>query len=141
MADRLSPERRSWLMARVRGKDTTPELVVRRTAHRLGYRFRLYRRDLPGKPDLAFAGRKAVIFVHGCFWHRHAGCRKATTPKTREAFWTEKFERNVDRDQKVLDELRALGWRVLTIWECETKTPDDIAKRLDDFLSGPPASG
>lgn len=134
MADRLSPERRSWLMSRVRGWNTTPEMAVRRAAHRLGYRFRLMRKDLPGKPDLTFPKYRAVIFVHGCFWHRHSGCRKASTPKSRETFWNEKFERNVARDARVVEELVRLGWRVMTIWECDTKDVGGIDRRLDSFL-------
>ncbi len=139
MVDRLLPGRRSWLMGRVRGKNTIPELVVRRTAHALGYRFRLHRKDLPGTPDLVFPGRMAVVFVHGCFWHRHQGCRKASVPGSRMEFWVEKFDRNVARDARNVDDLKCAGWRVLTIWECETKDKDRaaLAARLSAFL-GPP---
>ena len=125
---------RSALMARVRGKDTKPEMVVRRVAHALGYRFRLHRRDLPGSPDLVFPNRRKVIFVHGCFWHRHPGCRRATTPKTRAEFWLAKFERNVERDVRKEIELMAAGWEVLVIWECETRDPDGISSKLRIFL-------
>lgn len=126
-------------MARVRGKDTIPELVVRRVAHALGYRFRLHRKDLPGTPDLVFPGRMAVIFIHGCFWHRHPGCRKASVPGSQIEFWTDKFHRNVARDARNVDDLERAGWRVLTIWECETKDKDRaaLAARLSAFL-GPP---
>ena len=122
-------------MARVGPKDTKPELVVRRLLHRLGYRFRLHRNDLPGTPDVCFPGRKKVIFVHGCFWHRHAGCRRATTPKTRTFFWKEKFVQNVARDHRKLTGLRRLGWHTLVVWECETENESELADRLVHFLS------
>jgi DNA mismatch endonuclease (patch repair protein) len=123
-------------MARVRGKNTTPELVVRQTVHALGYRFRLHRKDLPGTPDLVFPRRKAVVFVHGCFWHRHPGCRKASIPSSHTEFWADKFDRNVARDERNIDDLERAGWRVLTIWECETKAKDraDLVARLTSFL-------
>lgn len=135
MVDRLTPERRSALMSRVRGKDTSPELRVRRLAHALGFRFRLHRRDLPGRPDLVFPRLRKIIFVHGCFWHRHEGCRKATHSKSRIDYWEEKFTRNVERDRSVQLELAVQGWNVLVIWECETKVPDDLAVRLKEFLA------
>ncbi|AYV45183.1 very short patch repair endonuclease [Caulobacter flavus] len=134
MVDRISPERRSWLMARVKGQNTLPEIIVRRMAHSLGYRFRLHVRELPGSPDLVFPRRRAVVFVHGCFWHRHDGCRKATSPKSREDFWNEKFERNVARDRRVKSELELMGWRVLVVWECETRDPEKLALDLQAFL-------
>ena len=130
MVDRLTPERRSWLMSRVRGKDTGPELRVRRVAHALGLRFRLHRKDLPGKPDLVFPKHHLALFVHGCFWHRHPGCRKATDPKSREQYWRTKFANNVRRDARVVQQLEDLGWRVETIWECESKSHQLIAARL-----------
>ena len=114
---------RSALMGRIRGKNTAPEIVVRRAAHHLGLRFRVHRRDLPGTPDIVFRKYRLVIFVHGCFWHRHQGCRRCTTPKTRTEFWNEKFRKNVERDQRDADALRKRGWNVLTIWECQTKNP------------------
>lgn len=129
---------RSALMSRIHGKNTKPELVVRRLAHALGYRFRLHRRDLPGSPDLVFPGRKKVVFVHGCFWHRHPGCRRATTPKTRMEFWLAKFARNVERDVRKEMELIAAGWEVLVIWECETRDPDVLAATLRAFLEPSP---
>src|SRR5690349_12205489 len=108
-------------MRAIRGRDTTPELIVRRTAHRMGYRFRLHRSDLPGKPDLAFPRRRSVVFVHGCFWHGH-DCRKGrSTPKTNEAFWTAKLARNVARDAEQRAQLQSLGWRTLILWECEVR--------------------
>ena len=135
MVDRLTPERRSALMSRVRSKDTSPELRVRKVAHALGYRFRLHRRDLPGCPDLTFVSLGKVIFVHGCFWHRHPRCRKATMPKSRVAFWKAKFDRNVERDQQVKRKLRRLGWRVFTIWECQTHDPERLRSESQRFFS------
>lgn len=121
MADTLTPEARSALMAKVRGRDTKPELIVRKTLHALGYRFRLQAKELPGRPDIVMRPRKKVIFVHGCFWHRHPGCRLASTPKTRTEFWQAKFEANVARDRRNVDALVADGWRVLVVWECQIK--------------------
>lgn len=126
---------RSALMARVRGKNSKPEITVRRMAHRLGYRFRLYRRDLPGTPDLVFPKLRKVIFVHGCFWHRHQGCSRTTTPKTRFEYWAEKFKRNMERDAAKQRQLEALGWDVLILWECETFDYDKLSERLIEFLS------
>ncbi|MDX8518725.1 very short patch repair endonuclease [Mesorhizobium dulcispinae] len=125
---------RSALMARVRGANTKPELIVRRAAHALGYRFRLHRRDLPGSPDLVFPRLRVALFVHGCFWHRHENCRRATTPKTRTLFWSTKFEANVRRDQRVVAELAALGWRSEIIWECETINPEKLRVELHSRL-------
>jgi DNA mismatch endonuclease (patch repair protein) len=122
------------MMGRIRGKDTKPEMAVRRLAHRLGYRFRLHRRDLPGSPDLVFPGRKKVVFVHGCYWHRHSGCRMAYEPKSNVAFWTKKFAANVVRDEKVLADLKSQGWDTLVIWECEAKDPELVASRLSTYL-------
>lgn len=134
MVDNLSPEERSRLMSRVRGKDTKPEMVVRRLVHSLGYRFRLHRRDLPGSPDLVFLGRRKVIFVHGCYWHRHH-CRKATMPKSNMAFWAEKFDRNVRRDHENRRELELDGWEVLVIWQCETENTIQLTRTLNQFLA------
>jgi len=131
MADRLSPERRSWLMSRVKGKGTRPEMAVRRLAHSLGLRFRLHKAELPGRPDLAFPRFKTVVFVHGCFWHRHTGCKKATSPKSRVDYWGKKFHANIARDARNAADLKRLGWRVLTVWECETKNPELLRKKLD----------
>jgi DNA mismatch endonuclease, patch repair protein len=132
--DRLSPERRSWLMSRVRSVDTTPELAVRRIVFGLGYRYRLHDAALPGKPDLVFAGRGRVIFVHGCFWHGHANCRYAKLPKTRVAFWRQKIETNCERDARHVRWLRRNGWRVLTIWQCELRNVDKLIGRLHRFF-------
>ena len=133
--DHLTPEQRSDLMRRIRGKDTKPELVVRRLAHAMGYRFRLHRRDLPGSPDLVFPGRRKVVFVHGCFWHAH-GCQGGRVPATRPEFWAAKFEGNKRRDRRSERRLRRDGWGVMTVWECQTakrKLPR-LAGRLVRFL-------
>jgi DNA mismatch endonuclease, patch repair protein len=121
-------------MSRVRRKGTEPELVVRKTAHRLGFRFVLHRKDLAGYPDIVFPKYRAVIFVHGCFWHRHGDCRKASIPKTRRKYWTRKFERNVARDAAARRTLRQSGWRVLTIWECQARHEARLARKIKDFL-------
>jgi DNA mismatch endonuclease (patch repair protein) len=122
-------------MAAVHSKNTKPELVVRKLVFGMGYRYRLHSAKLPGKPDLVFPGRHKVIFVHGCFWHRHKGCRYATSPKTRVDFWEAKFDANVARDQRTNRELKELGWSVLTVWQCQLKEPEKLARKLDDFLS------
>jgi DNA mismatch endonuclease, patch repair protein len=132
--DSLSPERRSWNMSRIRSTDTAPERIVRSVLHSLGYRFRLHKRSLPGRPDIVLAKHKTVIFVHGCFWHRHQGCRFCYTPKSRTDFWSEKFDANKVRDRKRTQDLKDLGWRVLTIWECETKHQEVLAETLDKYL-------
>jgi DNA mismatch endonuclease (patch repair protein) len=126
--------KRSALMARVRGCNTKPELVVRRVAHELGFRFRLHQGDLPGTPDLVFPRLKMVVLVHGCFWHRHHGCYRATTPKTRRQFWLSKFRTNLTRDRRTIAALRRLGWKVLVVWECETFEIEALRKRLSKFL-------
>lgn len=122
-------------MARVRGKDTKPELRVRRAAFALGFRFRLHRRDLPGTPDLVFPRLRKAILVHGCFWHRHPGCRGASTPVTRTEYWSRKFEENQLRDRRKLSQLADLGWDTLVIWECQTKDPGVLRATLTKFLS------
>ncbi len=123
-------------MRQIRSKDTKPELAVRRLVHRLGYRFRLHRRDLPGSPDLVFPGRRKVIFVHGCFWHQHPnpGCRDARAPRSNGDYWKPKLARTAVRDAEAEQELRTLGWDVLTIWECELNR-DDLSDRLRAFLN------
>lgn len=135
LADRLDTEARSKLMSKVRGKDTGPELIVRRAAHRLGYRFRLHRRDLPGTPDLVFPRHRSAIFVHGCFWHGH-GCSKGRLPKSRLDYWAPKIEANRLRDKATVRRLEASGWRVLTIWQCETLDSEALAARISAFLEG-----
>ena len=137
MVDRIPPERRSWLMSRVRSKDTSPEMAVRRLTHSMGYRYRLHGKDLPGSPDLVFPSRKAVIFVHGCFWHRHDGCKKATTPKTRNEYWANKFELNVSRDARAISDLEIKGWKALIIWECETRNLEYLSLKIKKFLDEP----
>ena len=132
MADRLTPEARSRNMAQIRSRDTGPELRVRRAAHALGLRFGLHRRDLPGTPDLVFPGRRIALFVHGCFWHRHTGCRLAYTPKSRIEFWQAKFEGNVARDRRKESDLQKAGWMPVVIWECETRDPDRLAGIIRD---------
>jgi DNA mismatch endonuclease (patch repair protein) len=121
MTDTLTRAERSALMARIRGKDTSPEWGVRRFLHRNGFRYRLHRRDLPGRPDIVLPKLRTVIFVHGCFWHRHEGCAKTTTPSTRKAFWEAKFKANVERDLRKANELKAQGWRIIIVWECDVK--------------------
>lgn len=128
MEENVSPARRSEIMRAVKSKNTSPEKRVRSTAHRLGLRFRLHRKDLPGSPDLLFPKKKTALFVHGCFWHRHENCARATTPKTNVDFWREKFRRNVERDRETRRKLEETGWRVLVIWECETKNQEFIEK-------------
>ena len=142
MTDTLTPERRSWNMSRIRGTDTQPELAVRRLLHRMGYRFRLHRGDLPGRPDIVLPRHSLVIFVHGCFWHRHKGCRDATTPKTRVDFWQNKFDENIGRDRRNRRALKKLDWQIGCIWECETKNGEILQRRLEMILKAllpPPA--
>jgi DNA mismatch endonuclease, patch repair protein len=134
MTDKISKARRSANMRAVRSRNTRPEIQVRRVAHCLGYRFRLHRRDLPGKPDIAFPGRQKAIFVHGCFWHQHSGCRRATVPKSNRTFWRSKFARNAERDAEQLAAIRKRGWRALVIWECETKDSLKLAHKIRRFL-------
>ena len=128
MVDVVSPESRSRMMSGIRGKDTKPEMIVRKALFAAGYRFRLHRRDLPGAPDVVMPGRKIAIFIHGCFWHRHAKCKYAKLPSTRPAFWQEKLARNVERDQNAIDSLMLSGWRVLTVWECSTRNVEALHK-------------
>ena len=135
MVDNLSPEMRSWNMSQIRCKDTKPEKILRSLLHNKGYRFRLHSKNLPGKPDIVLRKYKTVIFVHGCFWHRHVGCKFAYTPKTRVDFWSKKFERNIQRHNKVEQKLKDLGWKVFVIWECEIKDHDKIADRIKNIFS------
>jgi len=132
--DRLSTEHRSWNMSRIKGTNTKPELRVRSLLHRMGYRFRLHCRKLPGKPDIVLPRHETVIFVHGCFWHRHPGCRFAYTPRSRVSFWTQKFQRNIERHAEVDEQLKRLGWRVILIWECETKDEEKLRAVLENVL-------
>lgn len=138
VTDRLTPEQRSFNMGQVRGRDTKPEMVVRRALHGLGFRFRLHRRDLPGRPDIALPKWKTVVFVHGCFWHGH-GCELFRWPATRPEFWKTKIAGNVQRDREAVQRLLADGWRVVTIWECAIKgkarlAPEALAKALGEAI-------
>jgi DNA mismatch endonuclease, patch repair protein len=135
VADHVNSEKRSLIMAAVRSKNTSPEMAVRRIVHALGYRYRLNVPTLPGRPDLVFPARRKVIFVHGCFWHRHNRCRYASSPKTNCEFWESKFAANVARDRRVRRELKKMNWAALTVWQCELKNPEKLTERLDDFLS------
>jgi DNA mismatch endonuclease, patch repair protein len=136
MADIVTPEVRSRMMAGIRGKDTKPEMIVRRGLHAMGFRYRLHDKSLPGKPDLVFPKYKAVVFVHGCFWHKH-DCRYFKWPKTRPEFWRSKISANVRRDCLVFEELRKAGWRIGVIWECalrQTRDPVEQIYNLSDWL-------
>lgn len=133
--DTLSPEYRSWNMSRIKGRNTTPELKVRSALHRAGFRFRLHRKDLPGTPDIVLPRFRTVIFVHGCFWHRHEGCRFAYMPKSRQEFWQAKFSKNVERDERKILQLQQAGWNVEIIWECETMDMRTLSRRLDLIIS------
>ena len=136
--DKLTPERRSANMRAIRSKGMKPELIVRQLAHRLGYRFRLHRKDLPGKPDLAFIGKRKAIFVHGCFWHQHSACREGRPPSSNAEYWGPKLGRNVQRDRDNLEKLEEIGWQVLVVWECETGDKSALQDRLKGFLDSPP---
>ena len=133
--DRLTPENRSQLMSRIRSENTQPELIVRRLLWRMGYRYRTHPKDLPCKPDIVFRGRRQVVFVHGCFWHRHQGCERTAIPKTKESYWLPKFDRTVQRDKDCENRLREIGWSVLVVWECETKNLALLESKLRDFMS------
>jgi DNA mismatch endonuclease, patch repair protein len=134
VSDRITKQRRSWNMSRIRGENTAPEVRVRSLLHRLGYRFRLHSRVLPGKPDIVLPKYKAVVLVHGCFWHRH-GCKSTATPKSNKSFWQAKFKQNVTRDAAVRKQLRASGWSVLTIWACTVKDEVNLTRQLNRFLA------
>lgn len=144
MADIVTPAVRSRMMSGIRGKDTKPEMHVRRALFAAGYRFRLHRRDLPGAPDIVLPGRRVAIFAHGCFWHMHQGCKNAKLPSTRPDFWREKLEANVHRDQRNIEALLAQGWRVLTVWECATRDQETLASlsaALSSWIEGDQQSG
>jgi DNA mismatch endonuclease (patch repair protein) len=132
--DTLSSSERSKQMGLVRSKDTKPEIAVRRLVHSLGYRYRLHVRKLPGSPDLVFSGRRKVIFVHGCFWHRHPRCKNTRLPKSRVEFWETKLRSNRERDLKNQRKLRRLGWRYLVLWECQIRDTDTLTEQVVDFL-------
>lgn len=143
MADFLSPKERSERMSRIRSKDTSPELALRKALHALGLRFRVHDKRLPGKPDIVLPRFKTVVLVQGCFWHRHGGCKVATTPKSNTSFWQEKFERNVERDRRNAAALNALGWKVLIAWECELasqRKAEAAARRIASEIGHPSAT-
>jgi DNA mismatch endonuclease (patch repair protein) len=135
MADCFTPQERSRNMSRVKGRDTKPELLVRSIVHRLGYRFRLHGKSLPGRPDIVLPRHRKIIFVHGCFWHGHAGCRRAARPSTNREFWDRKIDGNVARDVANVKALRHAGWKVLVVWQCATKDRERLEKILRKFLS------
>jgi len=128
MKDRLTKEQRSWNMGQIKSKDTGPERIVRSLLHRMGHRFRLHEKSLPGRPDIVLPRHKTVIFVHGCFWHRHRGCRNCTTPTRNRAFWLTKLEGNAKRDKTNQRMIRMLGWRCAVVWECETEFPQGLER-------------
>jgi DNA mismatch endonuclease (patch repair protein) len=132
----LPSELRSKIMRAVKSRDTGPELIVRRLVHRLGFRFRLHRKNLPGKPDLVFIGKRKVIFVHGCFWHGHDCARGARIPKANRAYWLTKIGGNKLRDQRSIAALNDMGWKSSIVWECETNRPEILKIRLSSFLRG-----
>ena len=134
MVDVHTKELRSFNMSRIRSKDTKPEIVVRKLVHRMGYRYSLHRKDLPGKPDLVLVKHKKIIFVHGCFWHIHRCRYGSVVPKTNKKFWKIKREGNVDRDKRNLRKLRREGWKVLVIWECQIRNSEKLINKLEKFL-------
>jgi len=134
MADKISKLHRSWNMSKIRSKNTKPEKRVRSVLYKMGYRFRLHKKNLPGLPDIVLNKYHLVIFVHGCFWHRHSGCKFSYQPKSRIDFWEAKFKRNIERDEEVRLLLWQLGWKVETIWECQTFTSEDIMEALKKIL-------
>jgi DNA mismatch endonuclease (patch repair protein) len=134
MTDSITSERRSDNMRKITSRDTKPEVLVRKLLFRLGYRFRLHRRDLPGRPDIVFPGRSKVIFVHGCFWHQHQDCREGHIPASRQEYWIPKLTRNTRRDYEHVLELKRLGWEVLVIWECQTMQIDRVVEVISNFL-------
>jgi DNA mismatch endonuclease (patch repair protein) len=134
MADRLSSEERSRNMSRVKGRDTKPERLVRSLIHGMGYRFRLHRKDLPGRPDIVLPRFRKVVFVHGCFWHSHAGCPRAGRPTSNIEFWNAKIDRNIERDIAAQEALKQLGWDVAVIWQCEMRDEPALAKSLAAFM-------
>ena len=136
MTDVFTPEKRSAVMSRVKNRDTAPEILVRSLLHRMGYRFRLQVKDLPGTPDIVLPKYRSVIFVHGCFWHGHEGCPRSQRPQANAEFWNEKIGKNMARDEKAQDDLRAIGWRVLIVWQCRTRKTDELRQTLEEFLTG-----
>ncbi|MEN6476300.1 MAG: DNA mismatch endonuclease Vsr [Syntrophaceae bacterium] len=134
MADVFTKEKRSWIMSRVKGRDTKPEILVRSFIHRMGFRFRVHRSDLPGNPDIVLPRHGKVIFVHGCFWHGHLQCPRSKRPTTNKDFWNKKLDGNIKRDKRFQRKLHRLGWKVLIVWQCETNNPEKLLKKLERFL-------
>jgi len=134
MPDVYSKKKRSWIMSRISGADTKPEMVVRKAVHGMGFRYRLHESKLPGKPDIVLPRHKKVIFINGCFWHGHQGCKRSKRPATNIKFWNRKIDATIARDAKVKTELKKLGLQVLTIWQCQTKDPETLIKKLSRFL-------
>ena len=130
MADHLSVKKRSWNMSLIRSANTKPEIAVRKILHSLGFRFRLHKKNFPGKPDIVLKKHKTAIFVHGCFWHQHKGCKRSNIPKTNKSYWVTKLERNKKRDALHKKELKKMDWKTIVVWECEIKTPEKLGKRL-----------
>ena len=128
-------ERRSRNMSAIKSKNTKPEIAVRKVLHSIGYRFRLHRKDLPGSPDIVLPKYKTVIFVHGCFWHRHENCKYASNPKTRKEFWENKFKTNVKRDKEIQEKIKNIGWKSVVIWECEVRNIESIEEKIKRFLN------
>ncbi|WP_213378867.1 very short patch repair endonuclease [Allochromatium tepidum] len=136
MPDRFTPQERSRIMSLVKGRDTKPEKVVRSLLHAMGYRFRLHRNELPGKPDIVLPKYRKAIFIHGCFWHGHAGCRRAARPESNADFWNKKIDENMARDKKAQAELKNSGWDLLVIWQCEMKDLEKLRRNLNQFIKG-----
>lgn len=134
MVDKLTKDRRSWNMSRIHSKNTKPEIKVRSELHKLGYRFRIHKNELPGKPDIVLPKYKKIIFVHGCFWHNHKNCKKSGIPKSNIDFWEDKINKNVIRDSAVVNKLTKSGWDVYIIWECETEDDDLLKSILSDIF-------
>lgn len=132
--DNFTKEQRSRCMSRIKSKDTKPEIIVRKTLYKLGFRYGLYKEDLPGKPDIIFLKKKIAIFVNGCFWHQHEGCKRKSSPKTNTEYWEKKLKKNVENQNKSIISLRKTGWKVFIIWECETKDSTLLEKRIKEFL-------
>lgn len=136
MPDVFSKSKRSEIMSRIGQKDTKPEIVVRKLLHRMGYRYRLHRKDLPGTPDVVLPKYRKIIFVHGCFWHGHKGCSRAALPETNREFWERKIENNKTRDRLTMKELKKLGWKCFVIWQCQIKNLETLERKLRRFLVG-----
>jgi len=133
--DRISADKRSWNMSRINSRNTKPEKAVRSLLHRMGYRFRLHKKDLPGKPDIVLPKHRTVVFVHGCFWHRHENCRYTTTPKSNRDFWLAKFKTNVERDKAKASLLEAAGWKVIVVWQCELSDLHTLKQKLESLIT------